>query len=143
VSDTTLTGRQWGIAPRLGVAWSPSRFRDKIVLRAGTGMYYDRGELFSYLSPGYAAGETTAGPFGVNQAPPFVTTQICPVSSTLYQGFIPTCSSSLADPWGPTEQPLPSGNPQTIISYLPNAAGIESRDKLFSFATYDPATKLP
>src|ERR1019366_305641 len=41
VSDTTLTGRQWGIAPRLGVAWSPSRFRDKIVLRAGTGMYYD------------------------------------------------------------------------------------------------------
>ena len=23
VSDTTLTGRQWGIAPRLGVAWTP------------------------------------------------------------------------------------------------------------------------
>src|ERR1019366_6584160 len=89
VSDTTLTGRQWGIAPRLGVAWSPSRFRDKIVVRAGAGMYYDRGELFSYLSPGYAAGETTAGPFGVNQAPPFVATQVCPLSGELYQGFIP------------------------------------------------------
>jgi len=38
-------------------------------------MYFDRGELFSYLSPGYAAGETTAGPIGVNQAPPFVNTQ--------------------------------------------------------------------
>ena len=26
VSDSTLTGRQWGIAPRLGVAWSPKKF---------------------------------------------------------------------------------------------------------------------
>ncbi len=143
VSDTTLTGRQWGIAPRLGLAWTPSRFKDKIVVRAGAGMYYDRGELFSYLSPGYAAGETTAGIFGVNQAPPFVNTQVCPVSSSYYQGFIPTCSSSLENPWGPSEQPLPSGNPQEITNYLPNEAGIESGDKLFSFATYDRANKLP
>ncbi len=143
VSDTTLTGRQWGIAPRLGIAWTPSRFHDKIVVRSGAGIYYDRGELFSYLSPGYAAGETTAGPFGVNQAPPFVNTQVCPLSPTLYQGFIPVCSSSLEDPWGPTEQPVPSGNPQEIINYLPNEAGIESGDKLFSFATYDRANKLP
>ena len=87
VSDTTLTGRQWGIAPRLGVAWTPRPFHDKIVVRSGAGIYYDRGELFSYLSPGYAAGETTAGPFGVNQAPPFVTTQVCPLSSTLLSGL--------------------------------------------------------
>ena len=46
VSNTTLTGRQWGFAPRIGVAWSPKRFNDKIVVRAGWGMYYDRGELF-------------------------------------------------------------------------------------------------
>jgi hypothetical protein len=26
VSNTTLTGRQWGFAPRLGIAWSPSSF---------------------------------------------------------------------------------------------------------------------
>src|SRR5580704_12117550 len=56
VSNTTLTGRQWGFAPRLGIAWSPSSFQGKIVVRAGTGLYYDRGELFSYLSPAYAVG---------------------------------------------------------------------------------------
>jgi hypothetical protein len=143
VSDTTLTGRQWGIAPRLGVAWMPRAFHDKIVIRSGAGIYYDRGELFSYLSPGYAAGETTAGPFGVNQAPPFVNTQICPLSSTLYQNFIPECSSSLENPWGPAEEPAPSGNPAEIINYLPNEAGIEAGDKLFSFATYDRGNKLP
>ena len=31
-------------------------FNDKIVVRAGWGMYYDRGELFTYLSPGFTAG---------------------------------------------------------------------------------------
>ena len=36
VSNTTLTGRQWGFAPRLGVAWSPKKFNDKVVVRAGT-----------------------------------------------------------------------------------------------------------
>jgi hypothetical protein len=143
VSNTTLTGRQWGIAPRVGVAWSPKHFNEKIVVRAGAGMYYDRGELFSYLSPGYAAGETTAGPFGVNQAPPFVHTQVCPLSSSYYQGFIPTCSSTLENPWGTTQQAIPSGNPAEIVNYLPNEAGIMSGDKLFSFATYDRTNKLP
>lgn len=143
VSNTTLTGRQWGIAPRLGAAWSPKALKDKLVVRAGAGIYYDRGELFSYLSPGYAAGETTAGPFGVNQAPPFVNTQVCPLSGNLYQGFIPTCGSSLENPWGASEGPLPTGNPADIINYLPNEAGIMNGDKLFSFATYDRGNKLP
>ena len=65
VSKTTLTGRQWGIAPRLGIAWQPSIFHSKIVVRSGGGFYYDRGELFTYLSPGYAAGEVDGGPFGI------------------------------------------------------------------------------
>jgi hypothetical protein len=35
VSNSTLTGRQWGLAPRFGVAWSPKTFNDKVVVRAG------------------------------------------------------------------------------------------------------------
>ena len=35
-------------------------------------MYYDRGQLFTYFSPGYAIGTVTGGPFGVNQQLPFV-----------------------------------------------------------------------
>ena len=68
VSDSTLTGRQWGFAPRLGVAWSPS-FLKNFVVRAGFGMYYDRGEYFTELSP--SAGFGVSGPFGVTVEQPF------------------------------------------------------------------------
>ena len=53
-------------------------FHNKVVVRAGAGMYYDRGELFSYFSPGYAIGTVTGGPFGVNQQLPFVNASSCP-----------------------------------------------------------------
>jgi Carboxypeptidase regulatory-like domain len=69
VSDSTLKGRQWGFAPRLGVAWSPEYFKNKVVVRAGAGIYYDRGEYFQYLSP--PAGSGISGPFGVTQEAPF------------------------------------------------------------------------
>jgi hypothetical protein len=140
VSNTTLTGRQWGIAPRLGVAWSPKHFNDKIVVRGGAGIYYDRGELFSYLSPGYAAGETTAGPFGVNQSPPFVNTSFCNQTSP-YLGYVSTCATSLENPW--TLGPNPTGNPAD--DYLPNIAAILANpyQQLPSFAFYDRANKLP
>jgi hypothetical protein len=153
VSDSTLTGRQWGLAPRLGVAWSPKKFNNKIVVRAGWGMYYDRGELFTYLSPGFAAGVIAGGPFGVNQAPPFVNSQVCSSLGTPYMGFIPTCDQtqvgpgtsgtggSFSNPWGNTLQPPPTGNPATIV--LPNAAAIENGAQLFSFADYNRANKLP
>ena len=62
VSDSTLTGRQWGLAPRIGVAWSPKMFNDKLVVRSGWGLYYDRGELFTYLSPGFASGRNRRRP---------------------------------------------------------------------------------
>jgi hypothetical protein len=146
VSDTTLTGRQWGLAPRIGVAWSPEKFHNKLVVRAGTGLYYDRGELFSYLSPGFAAGEVTGGPYGVNQAPPFVKAQVC-TSVFFYQGFIPTCDPaagySLSNPWGPTLGPPPSGNPADIINYLPSRAAIEDGAQVFPIAVYNRANKLP
>ena len=155
VSNTTLTGRQWGLAPRLGVAWSPRKFNDKVVVRAGTGIYYDRGELYSYLSPGFAEGVINGGPFGVNQTPPYVTATSCsPSSESFYEGFIPTCPApafSLANPWGSSLGPAPSGNPADITQYLPHttapgtgvAAGIAEGQQLFSFATYNRANKLP
>jgi hypothetical protein len=155
VSNSTLTGRQWGLAPRFGVAWSPKRFNNKIVVRGGWGMYYDRGELFSYLSPGVAAGVIPGGPFGVNQSPPFVNSQVCSTIGSFYQGFIPTCDATTAasgalvnptggsfnNPWGNTLGPPPTGNPADIV--LPNAAAITNGSPLFAFADYNRANKLP
>jgi hypothetical protein len=153
VSNTTLTGRQWGLAPRLGVAWSPKKFNDKVVVRAGSGIYYDRGELFSYLSPGFAEGVINGGPFGVNQTPPYVTAQACTTfMSPPYLDYIPTCDptsaasgsgGSLSNPWGASLGPPPSGNPADITQYLPNQAAIAGGAPLFSFATYNRANKLP
>ena len=68
VSNSTLTGRQWGISPRVGFAWQPEWNHGTVVFRGGFGMYFDRGELFSYLSQ--PAGSTIGGPFGVTEAAP-------------------------------------------------------------------------
>ena len=156
VSNTTLTGRQWGIGPRLGAAWQPSLFKDKVVVRAGMGMYYDRGELFSYFSPGYAIGDVTGGPFGVNQQLPFVTAQTCQNASatsaaavTFYQGYIPTCggtatTGNLANPYTSTQTPAPS-NPKSsdLINSLPNQAAILDGAAPVSLGVYDRQNKLP
>jgi hypothetical protein len=134
VSDSTLTGRQWGIAPRFGVAWSPKMFNDKVVVRTGWGMYYDRGELFTYLSPGFASGVIAGGPFGVNQTPPWVNQTSCSVYGYSY-------CSTFENPWGPSLGPAPSGNPKDLS--LPNATAISTGIPLFSFADYNRANKLP
>lgn len=134
VSDSTLTGRQWGLAPRLGLAWSPRKFNDKVVVRAGWGLYYDRGELFTYLSPGFASGVIAGGPFGVNQSPPWVNSQACSP-----YGY--SQCSTFENPWGPALGPAPSGNPASLV--LPNATDISTGIPLFSFADYNRANKLP
>jgi hypothetical protein len=148
VSNSTLTGRQWGFAPRLGIAWSPKMFNSKLVVRAGWGMYYDRGELFSYLSPGVAQSISPGGPFGINQQVPFVGTQFCP---TFFTGTFATCSSNLSNPWGNTLLPPPSGNPTTIagadaktgVVYLPNASLLEQGNIPFYLGAYARDNKLP
>src|ERR1700728_2302941 len=134
VSNSTLTGRQWGLAPRLGVAWSPRMFNDKVVVRSGWGLYYDRGELFTYLSPGFASGVIAGGPFGVNQTPPWVNQQSCSP-----YGY--TFCSTFENPWGTSLGPGPSGNPADLV--IPNAAAISTGIPLFSFADYNRANKLP
>ena len=134
VSDSTLTGRQWGLAPRFGLAWSPRTFNDKVVVRTGWGLYYDRGELFTYLSPGFASGVIAGGPFGVNQSPPWVNTQSCSPYGYSY-------CSNFENPWGTTLGAPPSGNPADLV--LPNATAIATGIPLFSFADYNRTNKLP
>jgi len=159
VSPTTLTGRQWGIGPRLGAAWQPEKFGGKVVVRSGFGMYYDRGELFSYFSPGYAIGTVTGGPFGANQQLPFVTAQSCPVQS-LYSYYIPTCggggginppvtaptaaTGNLANPYTNVQSAAPT-NPKSsdLSNYLPNIASINDGGQPISLGVYDRANKLP
>jgi hypothetical protein len=109
-------------------------FNDKVVVRTGWGLYYDRGELFAYLSPGFASGVIAGGPFGVNQSPPWVNAQSC-------SPYAYSFCSNFESPWGATLGPGPSGNPADLV--VPNAAAISTGLPLFSFADYNRANKLP
>ena len=172
VSNTTLTGRQWGVGPRVGAAWQPEMFHNKVVVRAGSGMYYDRGELFSYFSPGYALGTVTGGPFGANQQLPFVNASSCPTASqSLYEYYIPTCGGNggfgpptgpptdatgdLENPYGTALQYAAPNNPKSsdlskflpnaysIINYNDGAPGVINNGTPISLGVYDRKNKLP
>ena len=146
VSDSTLTGRQWGFAPRFGMVYSPG-FVKNFVLRAGFGMYYDRGEYFSEFSQ--PSGGGISGPFGVTMSEPFVVPNF-----TSYDPANPS-SASFAVPFGTTAPPPPPNNFSKVISLIPNAAQLIAQTTPFCtatgqfgcsglfFAGYDPKNKLP
>ena len=131
-SDSLLTQRQWGFAPRIGIAWNPI---SKLTVRAGFGIYYDRGELFSYLSAG--AGGGFSGPFGVTLSPPFVNEITAGTGSTFANPF-PSAGATLA------------GSQAQFLAQLPNLAQttkqINPPGNLygpFIFSGYDINNKLP
>ncbi len=132
-SDSLMTQRQWGVAPRLGVAWSP---KPKWTVRAGMGMYYDRGEFFSEFSPG--AGGGVNGPFGVTIAPPFVSEVAAATGATF------------SNPFGTAGLPTAPGSAAGFQALLPNIAQTESGKfpagnlyGPFTFGGYDINNKLP
>jgi hypothetical protein len=131
--DSLMTGRQWGLAPRFGVAWSPT---SKLTVRTGFGIDYDRGEFFSEFSP--SAGGGFNGPFGVTLAPPFVS----PIFATT--------GATLDVPFGTTPPPPPAGTAAAFTALLPNIAqtisGKFPAGNLFGpflFGGYDPTNTLP
>jgi TonB dependent receptor len=109
VSDSLMAQHQWGFAPRIGIAWA---VRPKLTLRAGYGLFYDRGELFSYLSP--SAGSGFNGPFGVTLAPPFVE----PIAA--HRG------ADISAPFGSTPPTPPQVSAAGFLAYLPNLSATES-----------------
>jgi Carboxypeptidase regulatory-like domain/TonB dependent receptor len=133
VSDSLMTQNQWGFAPRIGIAWTPM---SKLTVRAGYGIYYDRGELFSYLSP--SAGSGFNGPFGVTLAPPFVE----PIAAKKGANF--------SEPFGSTLPAPPPASAAAFLTTLPNVAQTGSghfpAGNLFGpflFGGYDTNNKLP
>ena len=132
-SDSLMRQRQWGFAPRIGVAWTPF---SKLTVRTGFGIYYDRGEFFSYLSP--SAGGGFNGPFGVTLEPPFVSPIFAQTGATF------------AAPFGTTAPPPPPGSAAAFQALLPNLGQTISGHfpagngfGPFLFGGYDINNKLP
>ena len=111
-SNSTLTGRQWGIGPRIGFAYTPAQNSNRVVFHGGAGIYYDRGEYFSYLSQ--PAGGAIGGPFGATEAPP------------LANYVTGTGTLSLESPLGSATIPKSTSNPAVFLSELPTSQQIET-----------------
>jgi len=132
-SDSLLTQHQWGVAPRIGLAWSP---KPKFTVRTGFGIYYDRGELFSEFSP--SAGFGFNGPLGVTLAQPFVS------------AIFATKGATLTTPFGTGPFPAPPSSAGAFTALLPNLNdtlnGSYPTGNLFGpflIGGYDVNNKLP
>jgi Carboxypeptidase regulatory-like domain len=151
VSNSTLDGRQWGISPRLGFAWAPEMNHGKVVWNGGVGMYYDRGELFSYLSQ--PAGSGNGGPFGVTESAP-LSSYVVGSGKTMANPFSTIAAGSGA----------PGSNPAAITSQLQsvlngltgdsakfgkNCGAVDNQEgytdcpDVLNFGAYDKKNKLP
>jgi hypothetical protein len=126
------------------LAWSP-KFLKNVVVRAGFGLYADRGEFFTELSP--SAGGGISGPFGVTTEQPF----------TLVQTATCKTANCFASPFGTTAPPRPPTNFSGIQALVPNLSALSGCPEPvtpscaptgftatpFSFGSYDPANTLP
>lgn len=145
VNDSTLTGRQWIVEPRVGVAWSPGLIKN-FVVRAGFGMYADRGEFFTEFSP--SAGLGISGPFGVTTEEPFT---------------VPVANSCIGvhclmnNPFGSSPLPAPPSNLSGVQALVHNQSALSGCAEpvtptcsptgtplfAFLFGGYAPNNKLP
>lgn len=162
VSDSTLTGRQWGISPRVGFAWSPNRDHGNFVVRGAGGMYFDRGEYFVYLSQ--PAGSGYGGPFGITESAPlasYVAGQGSsfenPMGAALTSSGSPAYVAPSADPTTINTALLNTltaltGSPASSSEYAPfgaNCSGAQNQEGYFlcpdvlNFGTYDRTNTLP
>jgi Carboxypeptidase regulatory-like domain len=124
-SNSTLTNKQYGFGPRIGLAYSVT---PKFIVRSGFGLYYDRGEFFTNFSP--SAGGGFNGPFGVTLQPPFVQ----PVQTS--------AASTTQNPFGATAPPI-DANPADFIKNLPNQAALIHGTAPYLFGAYAANNKLP
>jgi hypothetical protein len=158
-TDSTLTGRQWGLSPRIGFAYSPKMFTNKVVVSGGAGIYYDRGELFTYLSQ--PAGNGSGGPFGVTESAPLANyvigngkTFAAPLGSAASASNVPTGSADYIK--SELQQVLGIG-PSAAYGYSgaahpefgQNCTGIDNQEEYtdcpdaLNFGAYDKNNVLP
>jgi hypothetical protein len=145
VSNSTLTGRQWMFAPRIGFAWTPSSLKN-LVVRGGFGIYADRGEYFTELSA--SAGLGISGPFSVTTQQPFTVPVNSSCVGTNCLQNAPFGTAPLTPP--PTNlngvaglvfnQSQLSGCSEPVT---PTCAPTGFANSDFLFGAYDPANKLP